>query len=93
MAKRRSFEHERELRAVIVLPIKEYDYNVGCPENHPLGVNVSIDLRKLICKLYVYPGSSGWVVEVVRSVVEQFGYGDIAVVPSTLLDRPRAARS
>lgn len=90
VTKRKSFEHERELRAVIVKNIENYDDTAGCPDTQPTGISAQIDLRTLVETLYVFPGAKHWVIEVVKSVVAQYRYGDIPVIPSTLLDAPGA---
>lgn len=59
--KRKSFEHERELRAVI--HSKElFDY----------GKSVHISLDNLIENIYVAPNSRRWFIEVVKVTVERF---------------------
>lgn len=59
--KRKSFEHEREVRAIAI------DYK---SEN---GITIPIDINTLIDCIYISPYAPKWFEEVVRSVVEKFG--------------------
>ncbi|MBU7573002.1 MAG: DUF2971 domain-containing protein, partial [Hydrogenophaga sp.] len=60
MHKRKSFEHEKEVRAVI---------SRWGPDNLPnpkQGINVHINLETLIDKIYVAPGTGSWLTETVQ---------------------------
>lgn len=59
--KRKSFEHEREVRAVI------FD-----PYNKSAGISIPVDIDHLIDGIYVSPYSPKWFVDVVQSVVEAY---------------------
>ncbi len=61
--KRESFEHEKELRAVIIKlpPFKKY------------GVSLTVTLDNLIDKIYVAPSSSDWFFRLVKSTTGKFG--------------------
>ncbi len=63
--KRKSFEHERELRALI--------QKRGGSGDNLRGINISVDMHGLVENIYVVPGAPGWFVEVVRSVMRQYG--------------------
>jgi hypothetical protein len=65
--KRRSFEHERELRAMIWLPEIEPD------EESPLGLELEVDLPMLIESIYVSPAAPRWFARLVKSVVAKYG--------------------
>lgn len=71
--KRRSFEHERELRAVIQdLPTTEsgaYDPSA----THPPGVWRPVNLDDFVEAVFVSPGSPKWFVDLVRSVSDKYG--------------------
>lgn len=75
--KRRSFEHERELRA-IVTPHELEDR---------IGIIVPVDLRSLIERVFVAPNSHPWVRDLVQKVLARFQL-DVPVVHSALDDRP-----
>lgn len=67
MHKRKSFEHEKEMRAVIQLPLKN---------GKPLvsdGLFVSVDLDTLIESVYLAPKSARWIRELVYSVQRKYG--------------------
>jgi hypothetical protein len=86
LAKRKSFEHERELRAVIDLPLKVNSDQTQDEIAQPNGLSENVDVQRLIEHIFVYPGSSPWITEVVRQVVDRFGFPDIPVTRSPLLD-------
>ncbi len=72
--KRKSFEHERELRALIQdLPNNDKGINVGLP-NPELGRLVLVSPVKLIENIYVAPGAPGWFVELVKKTAAKFDY-------------------
>jgi len=73
--KRRSFEHERELRAVYL--------RVFLQSEPPLGEYESVDLETLVANVYVAPGAKHWFVETVKGVVSRYSL-NAAVHRSTL---------
>jgi hypothetical protein len=71
--KRSSFEHERELRAVVLSFNMTKD---NLPDlNNPLGegIYIKVDLEKLIQNIYVAPTSPQWFVNLVKSVSKKYG--------------------
>lgn len=62
--KRMSFEHEKELRALIMIFEGE-----GKP-----GLNAECDLGKLVESVYVSPLSPSWYSDLVQSVTAKFGF-------------------
>jgi hypothetical protein len=75
--KRRSFEHERELRAIAqTIPgkfgVSVLTEEVSCFDRG--GDFVPIDLAALVESLYVAPTAPLWFVELVQSVVDQYGF-------------------
>jgi hypothetical protein len=75
--KRKSFEHERELRATILLP------------RPGAGTAVACDLNALIARIHIFPKAPAYYVEAVKYAVEQARPEITApVLPSTLLDPP-----
>jgi hypothetical protein len=72
--KRKSFEHEREVRAVISnLPIKNGGL-APCLETIDHGVKIELDLSVLVERIYVAPSAPTWIHEVVRSITKSYGY-------------------
>lgn len=87
MCKRKSFEHERELRAVIWT--LEHGKNTWGPANKfkdTSGFYVSVDIPTLIERVYVAPTATSWVRELIDSLVKRFGY-TIPVVQSSLAEK------
>jgi hypothetical protein len=65
--KRKSFEHEREVRAVVVKPEKE-DGTIG------QGLKINVDLNRLIKQIYVAPSAPSWFAELVSAVFHRYGH-------------------
>jgi hypothetical protein len=75
--KRKSFEHEKELRAVIIhidfMQTPEGPLDISKPAFED-GMNVSIaDLDLLINKIYLAPTSPEWQFDLVRSITNKYG--------------------
>jgi hypothetical protein len=64
--KRKSFEHEQELRVVVV------HQNQDLQASSPPGVRVRVDLRQLLERIHVAPESPDWFREVVYTSLERF---------------------
>jgi hypothetical protein len=62
--KRRSFEHEHELRVVILKPSKAKDLQPG--------LYIPCDLDILIDEIFVSPASPSWFKELVSSILEKY---------------------
>ncbi|MCK2045600.1 MULTISPECIES: hypothetical protein [Chromohalobacter] len=72
MHKRKSFEHEKEVRAVIQeLPDAEKGIALG-KENERPGSNVNVDLNALIETVHVSPTAPKWFSELVSSVASAY---------------------
>src|SRR3990172_1070531 len=67
MTKRKSFEHENELRAVI------WDTSDSTPRTDDGSVLASVDIKALIKGIFLSPGSPLWVKEIVESVAGKYG--------------------
>jgi hypothetical protein len=90
MYKRKSFEHERELRAVINLSgIIESASDISDIEGEPPigGIWVPIDLNEIIEKVYAAPYAPEWFGELLKSVVKTYNL-DVPVIKSSLDDEP-----
>lgn len=73
LCKRMSFEHEREVRALVyrsdLVGMSLEDIN----ESFGYGMNVRCDLDVLIEEVYVAPTSPAWFMDLVKSVLKRFG--------------------
>jgi len=87
MHKRKSFEHEHEIRAIsdqspkIPMPMESGETP---PE---FGVWHDIDLHQLIERIYIAPSSPIWFRELVEKVTVRYGF-EIDVIKSSLDDEP-----
>jgi len=84
--KRKSFEHERELRVIISLEPEDEETWVGYTVGS-IGRTVSIKLEDLVEKVYVAPTSPAWFADLVRSVMSKYKL-DKPVVLSCLDEKP-----
>ena len=72
--KRRSFEHERELRALLMQwPVKADGWfdHAQRPNDH--GNSIFVDLKELIGEIRVAPQAPAWYCELVSKVVARYG--------------------
>jgi hypothetical protein len=73
--KRKSFEYEDELRALIWTP-QHGKNDLLNPQNNKFlntpGLLVDVDIEKLIDSIYVAPNAPSWVLEVIRAVTNRF---------------------
>jgi len=86
--KRKSFEHEQELRAII----QEFSYKKNGEINWSKppfddGIYVQVDLDVLVDKIYVAPTSPQWLLGLIKSVTKVYKL-DKEVLQSTLDDVP-----
>jgi len=85
--KRKSFEHERELRAVIQkLPSKGDALDLSKPSFDD-GLYVSVDLDLLVDRIYLVPTCPKWLLELVKSLLIKYEL-DKDVLQSNLDDVP-----
>jgi hypothetical protein len=88
--KRKSFEHEREVRALVMkLPVgDENDPGLHFDrETIAHGLKIKVDLERLIENIYVAPSAPNWFADLVRALVQRYGYG-FEVVHSRLDQEP-----
>lgn len=86
--KRKSFEHEKELRAVI--QELRYKKSGEIDWSKPLcddGIYVQVDLDMLIDRIYLAPTSPKWLFELVKSITKKYKL-DKDVLQSSLDDVP-----
>lgn len=82
--KRKSFEHEKELRALMW--DKELE-NQNVVDLSLGGMKVPVKLSILIEKVYISPQSPAWFFDLVNTVISKFGY-NFQVLKSNLIDKP-----
>nr|VFK54433.1 MAG: Protein of unknown function (DUF2971) [Candidatus Kentron sp. TUN] len=73
--KRKSFEHEREIRAVIQ-KYEDDDFSEGRfierPEPRKLGIRISTDIERLIQALYISPTAPLWKLDIIKAMVKRY---------------------
>ena len=85
--KRKEFEHEREVRAVIQYYEGERFYHEE-PIPEECGLCVKVDVGNLITEIVMAPGTQNWVLSTVRALGKRYGL-DVPVRLSTLEDSPQ----
>ena len=87
-SKRKSFEHEREVRALVWdLSFIETDVQKDVDwSKAPQSVSLAVDLETLIDCIHLSPAASTWLLPSIREVASRFGLPDVAVEKSTLYD-------
>ncbi len=68
--KRKSFEHEKEARAII----QELSMNES-----KMGLNIQIDMNKLIKEIYVSPDAPSWIVDLTEEIAKKYGVNAIVL--------------
>ena len=63
MHKRKSFEHENEVRAIIM------DLKMG---EFKEGININIDVNKLIKKIYISPTAPSWIINLTKEISKKY---------------------
>ena len=85
--KRKSFEHEREVRAVITKwPTSDEGMDFS-KETIGEGIKIKVDIDRLIENIYVAPSSPSWFHDIVRAVIDRYEF-DFPVVHSKLNEQP-----
>jgi len=72
--KRKSFEHEKEIRGLVVkFPVIEdgIDFSKELITN---GLQIKIDNETLIEKIYIAPNAPKWLNQLVEAVIKRYGY-------------------
>jgi hypothetical protein len=94
--KRKSFEHEKELRAYTELPtegltemvkngVRSYVRDTTDPKQKTeSGKYVTVDVDKLISNIYVSPRAESWIGDLVKAVVKRYGLKPDQVIVSKL---------
>ncbi len=85
--KRISYEHEKELRAIIMkLPSKNGAIDINA-EPFEFGLQVPVDLEILIDKIIVCPSAPKWIFELTEDVCKKYAI-DKEVIQSDLDTTP-----
>lgn len=85
--KRKSFEHEKEIRAIVMeIPTNEHGID-WARDICDIGKYYKVDLSLLIQKVVVAPFAPDWFLELVKSVTVRYNF-DFRVVKSTLAANP-----
>lgn len=87
MHKRKAFEHEREVRAIVCKVNGVVDRNDGRACIDQGGVRIDIDINMLIDCVYVSPTSPTWFKSIVQNLAAKYEL-HAPVVPSSLLTSP-----
>jgi hypothetical protein len=87
MRKRKSFAHEREVRAVRQAPITVGEEMKALQPNPALGIIVPVSLPDLITHVHVAPTAPPWFGELVEKSTRRFGL-ELPVLRSSLDDTP-----
>jgi len=86
--KRKSFEHERELRAIYNLSnIKDFKELEIKNRFIVDGRWIDVDLDKFIEKIFISPNSPNWFLEIVKSIVQLYKL-NLPVLRSSLEEEP-----
>lgn len=80
MHKRISFAHENEVRAVITTRFAKPPENISVVGS---GIQVPIEINKMIDTIYVHPESPNWYLELVSSLVKRYAV-EVEVLRSNL---------
>jgi hypothetical protein len=78
--KRKSFDHEKELRLVVL------DSDT---KSSPEGISLSVDLTKLLRRVYVSPEAEPWIVPVIQRELERYGFASSVTVIHSDLRTPQ----
>ncbi|CAE6734446.1 hypothetical protein [Candidatus Nitrotoga fabula] len=87
MHKRKSFEHEREIRAVVRIPWTTTDIKITEQEPVDHGIQIRINIESLIEKIYIAPGTPKWFIDLVSAVIKRYSC-TFKVVQSKLDEQP-----
>ena len=89
--KRKSFEHEREIRAIIEgYPQFDNDtvyINSDLPDTWEIGRPCTVDLNTLVHEIIISPLTPNWIFDLVQSVVAKYGLS-LPVSHSSIAETP-----
>jgi len=83
--KRKSFEHEREVRCITAKwPPGPDTFSTDSIDS---GLYIRIDIETLVEKIYIAPSAPDWFTELIKAVVNQYGYSFL-IAQSKLDEQP-----
>jgi len=85
--KRKSFEHEKKLRAIIYADVEDAGGNRLIPPSE-IGIRVKTDLERLIGSVYVAPTAPDWFYELTVRISSKFGVTSPVFRSSLATDQP-----
>jgi hypothetical protein len=89
--KRKNFEHERELRAIIPFPHCVFpnggELTKEILDSFPKGLSIPVDLDILIEKIYLAPSSPSWNKDLLNSILKKYEINK-EILPSALDQSP-----
>jgi hypothetical protein len=92
MHKRRSFNHEQEIRAVLFRRhdannVKAESYNPVDILEDSKGISIPVNLDTLIDKIYISPKAHRWFEKLVRTLLDKYELAHKEIVHSTIYDK------
>lgn len=84
--KRKSFEHEKELRALVSHAIENPKRKANEPYDE-FGINIKVDINELIEDIYIAPFSPQWYFDLIQSVSKRYNFR-FKILPSSLDSEP-----
>lgn len=81
MHKRMSFEHEKEVRIVFLAsPPSNYEnFSLVEVNNEIIGLNMKVQLNKIIKKIHISPHADDWFCEVVKNICKKYDIADTPI--------------
>ncbi|OLS19163.1 MAG: hypothetical protein HeimC2_42480 [Candidatus Heimdallarchaeota archaeon LC_2] len=84
LCKRRSYEHEKELRAISWWESSDKGGKaLVIGKSNPIGISIKTSPTKLIKKVYINPNSPNWILDTITKIVKRYNY-NIPVIKSQL---------
>jgi hypothetical protein len=88
--KRKNYEHERELRAIIPFPasvLRGGELTKEILDNFPKGLFIPVDLDILIERIHLAPSSPSWTMDLLNSILKKYEVNK-EILPSALDQSP-----
>lgn len=85
--KRRNFEHEREVR-VVVMAMDGLHGLIRPLDMLPGGISIPVELTTLVEKLYISPSAPPWLIEHLATLLQRFDLGAIPIAKSNIYVSP-----
>jgi hypothetical protein len=88
--KRKNFEHEKELRAIIPFPASVLhggELTKETLDSFPKGLLINVDLDILIERIYLAPSSPQWIRDLLNSILKKYEINKV-ILPSDLDQTP-----